>query len=82
MVKIGLLLFLFLLAGFFIFSDKNILVDSIKKRFLDLDLPKVSVPEKGLQDMSPAQAPDYSDKDRQRLDSILEDSQPAHPKNP
>lgn len=78
-MKIVILFVTFLLVGYFIFSDKTILVESIKKRLFDLDLPAVITKDKELQDMSPAASPDYSEQDRKRLDSILLDSQPAHP---
>lgn len=78
-MKILILFIVCLLAGYFIFSDKTIIVESIKKRLFDLDLPTVITKENKLQDMSPAASPDYSDQDRKRLDSILLDNQPSHP---
>lgn len=74
-MKFLILFIVCLLAGYFIFSDKAIIVESIKKRLFDLDLPVVTTKENELQDMSPA-APDYSEKDRKRLDSILKEVNP------
>lgn len=62
-MKLALLFIVFILIGYFIFSD------SIKKRFFKIDLPvlnmKVQKP-----------APDYTDEDRKRLDSILKEVNP------
>ena len=77
-MKIIILFLILLLVGYFVFSDKAIFMESIKKRLFDLDLPAVITKDKELQDMSPAASPDYSEQDRKRLDSILLDSQPAH----
>ena len=74
-MKILILFIACLLAGYFIFSDKSIIIESIKKRLFDLDLPAVITKDSELQDMSPA-APDYSEKDRKRLDSILQEAHP------
>jgi hypothetical protein len=70
-----ILVLLCLLAGYLIFADKTVMMVSIKKRLFDLDLPSPVVKEPELQDVTPAPAPDYSDKDREHLDSILRDSQ-------
>lgn len=74
-MKAIILVIICLLAGYLVFSDKNLIIESVKKRLLDLDLPTVVSKEPVLEDVSPAAAPDYSEKDRERLDSILRDSQ-------
>ena len=70
-----ILVLICLLAGYLIFSDKTVMLASIKKRLFDLDLPSVVSKEPALEDVSPAATPDYSEKDREHLDSILRDSQ-------
>ncbi|MBH1988451.1 MAG: hypothetical protein I8H75_00455 [Myxococcaceae bacterium] len=73
MIRIILLVLIGLAAGYFLFSDQNRVWDLLKRRVLDLDMPEIRAPSQLLQDMSPSQSPDYSDQDRDRLDSILRD---------
>lgn len=74
-MKAIILVIVCLLAGYLIFSDKSLIVASVKKRLFDLDLPTVISKEPALEDVSPAATPDYSEKDREHLDSILRENQ-------
>ena len=74
-MKAILLVIICLLAGYLIFSDKALIVASVKKRLFDLDLPAAVTKEPALQDVSPAAAPDYSEKDRKHLDDLLQEHQ-------
>ncbi|MEI6789655.1 MAG: hypothetical protein WCK42_00555 [Myxococcaceae bacterium] len=54
------LFIIFILLGYFIFSDKKAILSLIR----------------GSQSIVPVSAPDYSDDDRKRLDSILNEANP------